>query len=64
MQAQPHLHSLWGVVLSLLGEEASQKQQHIAALWSAVAEQGLLTSSHERRALALQLFTALLPLSG
>ena len=29
-----------------------------------VAEQGLLTSSHDRQALALQLFALLLPLTG
>ena len=45
-------------------EEAHCTQAHIAALWRTVADQGLLTSSHERRALALQLFAALLPLAG
>ena len=31
VQAQPHLHSLWGGVLSLLGKEASWQQLHIPA---------------------------------
>ena len=45
MQAQPHLYFLWAAVLFLLGMGASRWQQHIAALWSAVTKQGLLTSS-------------------
>lgn len=60
----PHIHVVWNYILHDLGgtEEGSSgggTAAHLAALWRTVVEAELLTSTHERRYLAFELFCRL-----
>ena len=54
----PRVHSVWGHVLADLGGDAAP---HLPTLWNSIVEEGLLTSTHERRYLAFELFAQLAP---
>eukprot|EP01043_Picozoa_sp_COSAG02_P001371 COSAG02_NODE_29_length_51136_cov_346.293317_6_plen_970_part_00 len=54
----PRVHSVWGHVLADLGGDDAP---HLPTLWNSIVEEGLLTSTHERRYLAFELFAQLAP---